>query len=88
MPKVTPRHPASVAVLIIEHRHGRNVSVCTDESVAERELLEYVELEWAREIPDEVMPTDPALAIARYFAVMRDQRGEEFYEIGMYAVED
>jgi hypothetical protein len=82
--------PATVAVLIIEHRHGRNVVVCADESVADRKLFEYVEREWAQEIPNkEAMPPDREQAVARYFDVMGSRgEGEEFYDIETRNVED
>ena len=76
--KVTER-PRDVILLIIEHRHGRNLYACEDMERAIDELYQFVEEYW-HEMPGEVgeIPSEKLDAIEIYY---REKDGEESHEI-------
>lgn len=63
--------------LVVEHRHGTNVSVHPDTDAARRALLDYVTDWWADECPNESQPDDAKEAIETYF----DAASGESYSI-------
>jgi hypothetical protein len=77
--------PLKVYVLIIEHRHGRNVSVHYSDEEASIEVAAYCRDWWDREVsvrkhgftsedtPTEPMPDDPGQLIAQYFEAADDE---------------
>lgn len=68
-----------IVVLIIEHRHGRNVHLCESQDVAIDQLYAFVEEYW-NEIPEDVglIPMNQQEAIEIYF---HEKLGRESYEI-------
>jgi hypothetical protein len=66
-------------VLIIEHRHGRNVYVCESEDIAAAELYRFVEEYW-NEMPEDFgkIPLSRQEAIKVYF---EEKDAEESYEM-------
>ena len=67
-----------VHVLIIEHKHGRDVSVHETDQDALDTVLAYCEQWWSHEF-SEPMPQENV--VLEYFANMRDRDGEENFEI-------
>jgi hypothetical protein len=68
-----------VVVLVIEHRHDRNIHVHETEARAYDELYDFVKDYW-NEMPEAIgeIPEDRDLAIRIYF---EEKDGEESYEI-------
>ncbi|MGD0399375.1 MAG: hypothetical protein ABSC04_10725 [Syntrophobacteraceae bacterium] len=68
-----------ITVLIIDHRHGRNVYVCESEGTAIAELYRFVEEYWG-EMPENFgkIPLSRQEAIKAYF---EEKDGDESYEM-------
>ncbi|WP_439398545.1 hypothetical protein ACRQ5Q_14660 [Bradyrhizobium sp. PMVTL-01] len=66
-----------VWVLIIDHRHGTDVTVHASKLEADAIMYAYCDKWWEREYPDEPRPDDSKL-VARYWERQSDQ-GEESY---------
>ena len=60
----------TVSVLTISHRHGTDITVYAERSLADAALLEFVDAWWADEMGDAEPPEDPDQRIAAYFDEM------------------
>lgn len=69
----------TVWILLIDHRHGRDMFVFDDQEKAHDALAAYCRAWWEDEIGDEAAPEDDGEIISQYFAVMNER--DEFYEI-------
>lgn len=61
------------SVLLIDHKHGVNVTVHWTHEQAKAALLAYVADWWEQETGTVVMPHDPDEAIEEYFAAATDE---------------
>lgn len=66
-----------VWVLVIDHKHGTDVSGHASRSAADKANLEYCDEWWGREFPDSEKPPEDALA-KEYWRRMSDG-GEEWH---------
>jgi hypothetical protein len=64
-----------VFVLVIEHRHGRNVYAAATRNLAKNLLFAYVEDWWSQECKGS-MPSRPGRAIKAYFDRVDDESWE------------
>lgn len=71
-----------IQVLIIDHRHGRNVSLHRTIEAASAELLQYVNEWWDHEFPNTPKPAGSE-AIDAYF----EKHAQEFYSIEQSSLE-
>lgn len=62
-----------VYTLMIEHRHGYNLSVHETDVDANLALAAYCRQEWNSEVFDKPMPTDSGQLIAAYFDAVEDE---------------
>lgn len=69
----------NVSVLCITHRYGTNVYACKDETVAYKELVEYVREQWGDELPNKPEPIEDDEAVDSYFETLAGV--PEYYEI-------
>lgn len=82
-------NPDRVIVLLIDHRHGTDVSLHRTQKGAHKALVEYVRDEWKNEQLEESMPKDEEEMIEQYFQIMREQRDAgESYDIRKLEVEE
>lgn len=70
-----------IHILIIDHRHGRDVFAGQTREAARSRLASWARDNWVIEqIPGDI-PEDDDQAIELYFEVMTHNVGEEFWEI-------
>lgn len=74
----------TVFVLVLEHRYGRDIHICTSRTVAEAILDTYVQEFWS-ELSDTDQPDLREDRISLYF---NDHPEDETYSIDEYTVED
>jgi hypothetical protein len=60
-------------VLLLDHRHGTDLSLCGSYAEARAALVAYVRYWWEDEIPDEPAPASDEEAVARYFELLEDE---------------
>ncbi|MBR0693634.1 hypothetical protein [Bradyrhizobium lablabi] len=68
-----------VYVLVIDHKHGTEVSAFASRAAADQEVQRYCDEQWPLEFPDVDRPDDAEL-IAEYWHLMTE-RGEEWHLI-------
>jgi hypothetical protein len=69
----TERASDGLTALLIDHRHGTDLTLHPCHDAAKATLVAYVRTWWARELPDEPEPADDGVAIGRYFDRVEDE---------------
>jgi hypothetical protein len=62
-----------LTALLIDHRHGTDLTLHPGYDAAKAALVDYVRSWWAQELPGEPEPVDDDEAIARYFDRLEDE---------------
>ena len=60
-------------VLMVEHRHGTDVSIHRTEQGAKDALTVYVDYWWGREFPGAAAPADDNERVTEYFERIHDE---------------